>query len=413
MPEFYDVLPRVHVPMAQLAARMPSTDPRVNFTTPVERGYSTTQAVTESTRCLMCNYNIWFDPFRCVLCGACADVCPEGVIHMIDINQMKSEGALPELVDAYGWNQGAAMVLDEERCIRCALCVKRCPYDAITMDRFELQEVSSDGRLYKESYRDTQLGCRHREQAEAGGSSGELPRAGRRDDPPQCRLALHLPPAVPQRRTVAGDGVMNNVFLHMHPVRVRQHAVKFAYTFCLGGLSFFLFLVLAITGVYLMFFYVPSPRAGVHQHPADPSRGALRAADPEHPPLGRAPDGVLRLPAHDAGLLPRRLQAAARVQLGRRRGAAPPDRDAVVHGLPAAVGPDRLLGHHHRHQHGQLRALFNKPTQLLLLGGIEVGQNTLLRFYVLHVILLPLVGAIFLAIHFWRIRKDGGISGPL
>ena len=41
--------------------------------------------------------------------------------------------------------------------------------------------------------------------------------------------------------------VMNNVFLHIHPVRVRQHAVKFAYTFCLGGLSFFLFLVLTIT----------------------------------------------------------------------------------------------------------------------------------------------------------------------
>ena len=52
--------------------------------------------------------------------------------------------------------------------------------------------------------------------------------------------------------------VMNNVFLHLHPVRVRQHAVKFAYTFCLGGLSFFLFLVLIVTGVFLMFFYVPS-----------------------------------------------------------------------------------------------------------------------------------------------------------
>jgi NADPH-dependent glutamate synthase beta subunit-like oxidoreductase/formate hydrogenlyase subunit 6/NADH:ubiquinone oxidoreductase subunit I len=158
MPEYYDVLPRVHVPMAPLQARMPSTEPAVNFTTPVELGYSTTEAVTEGTRCLMCNYNIWFDPFRCVLCGACADVCPEGVIHMIDVNQMKAEGALPELVDAYGWEQGAAMVLDEERCIRCALCVKRCPYDAITMERFELQEVSSDGRLYKESYRDAQLG---------------------------------------------------------------------------------------------------------------------------------------------------------------------------------------------------------------------------------------------------------------
>lgn len=170
MPELYDVLPRQHVPMVATAARMPSVEPRVNFNTPVERGYTTDQAITESTRCLMCNYNIWFDPFRCVLCGACADVCPEGVIHMIDVNQMKSEGALPELVDAYGWSQGAAMVLDEERCIRCALCVKRCPYDAITMERFELQEISSDGRLYKESYRDTQLGLAGiGNQAEAGG----------------------------------------------------------------------------------------------------------------------------------------------------------------------------------------------------------------------------------------------------
>ncbi|HEX8938694.1 MAG TPA: FAD-dependent oxidoreductase [Candidatus Limnocylindrales bacterium] len=157
MPELYDMLPRQHIPMAPVELRMPSTDPADNFTTPVEYGYTASQAVAESTRCLMCNYNIWFDPFRCVLCGACADVCPEGVIHMVDINQLKSEGYLPELEEAYGWQQGAAMLLDEERCIRCALCVKRCPFDAITMERFELQEVSSDGRLYKESYRDAQL----------------------------------------------------------------------------------------------------------------------------------------------------------------------------------------------------------------------------------------------------------------
>jgi NADPH-dependent glutamate synthase beta subunit-like oxidoreductase/ferredoxin len=172
MPESYDRLPRQHIPVLQVAQRMPSADPSVNFGTTAELGYTVDQAVAESTRCLMCNYNIWFDGFRCVLCGACADVCPEGVIHMIDVNQMKSEGALPELVDAYGWTQGAAMVLDEERCIRCALCVKRCPYDAITMERFEMQEISEDGRLYKESYRDTQLGLAGvGNQADAGGGA--------------------------------------------------------------------------------------------------------------------------------------------------------------------------------------------------------------------------------------------------
>jgi quinol-cytochrome oxidoreductase complex cytochrome b subunit len=62
---------------------------------------------------------------------------------------------------------------------------------------------------------------------------------------------------------------------------------------------------------------------------------------------------------------------------------------------------------------GGYAPLFNTPTKFILLGGLEVGQNTLLRFYVLHIMFFPLVAAIFLAVHFWRIRKDGGISGPL
>jgi quinol-cytochrome oxidoreductase complex cytochrome b subunit len=57
--------------------------------------------------------------------------------------------------------------------------------------------------------------------------------------------------------------------------------------------------------------------------------------------------------------------------------------------------------------------VINTPIQNLIFGGLEVGQNTLLRFYVLHIMVLPLVAAILLAVHFWRIRKDGGISGPL
>ena len=48
-----------------------------------------------------------------------------------------------------------------------------------------------------------------------------------------------------------------------------------------------------------------------------------------------------------------------------------------------------------------------------LLAGVEVSGATLLRFYVLHVLAFPFILVIFLAVHFWRVRKDGGISGPL
>ena len=51
--------------------------------------------------------------------------------------------------------------------------------------------------------------------------------------------------------------MMGNVFLHLHPVKVSRQAMKITYTWCMGGISFFLFLLLTITGVFLMFYYVP------------------------------------------------------------------------------------------------------------------------------------------------------------
>src|SRR3546814_2331383 len=51
---------------------------------------------------------------------------------------------------------------------------------------------------------------------------------------------------------------MNSVLYHLHPVKVKRHAVKVIYTLCLGGLSFFLFILLTVTGIFLMFFYRPT-----------------------------------------------------------------------------------------------------------------------------------------------------------
>ncbi|NCY17748.1 MAG: DUF4405 domain-containing protein, partial [Actinobacteria bacterium] len=52
--------------------------------------------------------------------------------------------------------------------------------------------------------------------------------------------------------------IMNSVLYHLHPVKVKRHAVKVSYTLCLGGLSFFLFILLTVTGIFLMFFYRPT-----------------------------------------------------------------------------------------------------------------------------------------------------------
>ncbi|RMF62214.1 MAG: hypothetical protein D6743_12420, partial [Calditrichaeota bacterium] len=54
--------------------------------------------------------------------------------------------------------------------------------------------------------------------------------------------------------------------------------------------------------------------------------------------------------------------------------------------------------------------LLGKKLRFLLLGGNIVGENAVLRFYVLHVFILPLVMTILLGVHFWRVRKDGGIT---
>jgi quinol-cytochrome oxidoreductase complex cytochrome b subunit len=207
--------------------------------------------------------------------------------------------------------------------------------------------------------------------------------------------------------------VMNNVFLHLHPVRVKRHAIRYTYTFCLGGISFFLFLALTVTGLYLMFFYVPS--------------------------ISRAYQDILAIEASVAfGTLVRNMHRWAAhlmvltVFLHMVRvfyhGAYKPPREfnwvvGVVlllltlllsftgYLLPwdqiafwaITVGTQMAL----------YAPLLGQESSFFLLGGIQVGQETLLRFYVLHVIALPLLAAIFLVVHFWRIRKDGGISGPV
>jgi hypothetical protein len=104
--------------------------------------------------------------------------------------------------------------------------------------------------------------------------------------------------------------IMNNVLYHLHPVKVKRHAVKVSYTLCLGGLSFFLFILLTVTGIFLMFFYRPTAAAAWPSADVG-DRGHVRFVGAQHAPMGGAPHGAHRVPAHEPRLLPRRVQGAA------------------------------------------------------------------------------------------------------
>ena len=207
--------------------------------------------------------------------------------------------------------------------------------------------------------------------------------------------------------------VMNNVFLHLHPVRVKKHAIRYTYTFCLGGISFFLFLALTITGVYLMFFYVPSVQRAYQDIQVisnsvafgDLIRNMHRWA--AHLMVLTVFLHMIRVFYHGAYKPPREFNWAIGVLLlfstlwlSFTGYLLPWDQIAF---WAITVGT----------QMATYAPLLNTESSFILLGGIEVGQETLIRFYVMHVIAFPLIAAILMVVHFWRIRKDGGISGPV
>ena len=207
--------------------------------------------------------------------------------------------------------------------------------------------------------------------------------------------------------------VMNNVFLHLHPVRVKRHAVRYTYTFCLGGISFFLFLALTVTGLFLMFFYVPAVSRAYQDIQAlsssiafgDFVRNMHRWA--AHLMVLTVFLHMMRVFYHGAYKPPREFNWVIGVLLlfftlglSFTGYLLPWDQIAF---WAITVGS----------QMATYVPLISSEFGFILLGGVSVGQETLLRFYVLHVIALPLVAAILMIVHFWRIRKDGGISGPV
>ncbi|MEA1902589.1 MAG: selenite/tellurite reduction operon b-type cytochrome ExtP [Actinomycetota bacterium] len=207
--------------------------------------------------------------------------------------------------------------------------------------------------------------------------------------------------------------VMNNVLYHLHPVKIKRHGVRLSYTLCLGGLSFFLFILLTITGIFLMFYYTPTAELAY----ADTAALSTNVA------FGSLVRNMHRWGAHLMVL-------SVFLHMSRvfYHGAYKPPREFNwVIGVVLLLLTLLLSFSGYLLPWDQLALwavtvgsnmagfvpVIGGQVKFGLLGGVEVSAATLLRFYVLHVLAFPFIIVIFMAVHFWRVRKDGGISGPL
>jgi NADPH-dependent glutamate synthase beta subunit-like oxidoreductase len=125
----YEAIPRQALPAREVEQRL--DDPVAE----VELGFDEATARREAARCLDCGVAPVFDGTRCVLCGGCVDVCPTSCLKLTPLASLVPSSALDAVLDGIDPNDGTAILKDEDRCIRCALCAIRCPADAITMER--------------------------------------------------------------------------------------------------------------------------------------------------------------------------------------------------------------------------------------------------------------------------------------
>jgi quinol-cytochrome oxidoreductase complex cytochrome b subunit len=203
-----------------------------------------------------------------------------------------------------------------------------------------------------------------------------------------------------------------NFFLHMQPVRVNRRTLKPTTTMGLGLISFFLFVILTVTGVLLMFYYVPSTTQA-YDRMLD-----LRSSVA----FGVILRNLHRWSAH--AMVAVVFLHMCRVFL---TGSYKPPREfnwvigvslfllTLFSSFTGYLLPWDQLAYWAITVGTSIAGyapFIGKLLKFMLLGDASVGQEALLRFYVLHVAVLPVVLILFVAVHFWRIRKDGGLARP-
>jgi len=206
--------------------------------------------------------------------------------------------------------------------------------------------------------------------------------------------------------------VFGNLFLHFLPVKVRERSLRVRASYYVGSISFLLFVVLAVTGVLLMFYY----------HPAVPQ--AYRDMKD------------LRFVVSNGVFLRNLHRLAAQLMVFAvfwhmfhvfyRGGYRPPHEFNWVVGVLLLLVTLFLSYTGYLLPWDQLAfwaitvgtnivsamPFIGRRVRFVSLGGNLVGENALLRFYVLHCVVLPLIAIVLVAVHFWRVQKDGGLTVP-
>jgi len=220
--------------------------------------------------------------------------------------------------------------------------------------------------------------------------------------------------------------IVGNFFMHLHPVAIARSALALKYTWCMGGITFFLFLFLTVGGVLLMFYYHPNVNDAYWDikdlHYSVPFGKMLRNTHRwgGHLMVITVMVHMFRVFMTGSYKRPREFNWSLGVillvltwllsftgylltwdQLGMW---------AITVGTNMAWATP-LLGHEGPFGE-QLGMTAYNDVRFALLGGSVVGANALLRAYIWHCIAIPLIVTFLIGIHFWRVRKDG-FSGPL
>lgn len=136
----YTKIPRQPIPTLPINRRVGISQ--------IEFCYSEETAIKEASRCLRCWENTIFEGneilgTECILCGGCSDICPQNCIEILLRKSIHYSEKSSNLVTTEHkinmealTGKGMVLIKNEEVCIRCGLCAKRCPVGTITMEAF-------------------------------------------------------------------------------------------------------------------------------------------------------------------------------------------------------------------------------------------------------------------------------------